>query len=255
VDIGWLKRVAHIGTADVLLLLAFGLVIAVEIALLRRPRPPPLEEQVGAALPELDAESFDADFGVTNVREPSGSAANAARIGCAMPNGSEFFFPRGTFREMPARPGHQSMDRSVRVLTSTVLRWTREPSLSCRGSRAQVFRFLWEQDFRGTTVIRVVLPADPAIAPSVHVLDEPARPISLRDQREFVAAFERTDFWTMPTYRDAGGGDGASWIVEARVGPHHHVVDRWSPGAGPFRDLGLSFMRLAGLPTDGPSIY
>ena len=236
-------------------MLAFGFATAAEIAMLRRPRPPPREEQVGTAMPQLDAESFDGDFGVTKAREPSTAFAEVARTGCAIPAGSEFFFPRGTFREEPLPPWHRSMDGFVRPRISDTLRALREPSLSCQGSRAQVFRFLWQQDFRGSTAIRMVLPTDPAFAASVRVLNEPTRPISLRAQREFLATFERADFWNMPTYKDAVGLDGASWIVEARIGPHYHVVDRWSPPAGPFRDLGLSFMRLAGLPTDGPSVY
>ena len=59
----------------------------------------------------------------------------------------------------------------------------------------------------------------------------------------------------MPTFKDAVGIDGAAWLVEARVGRRYHVVDRWSPRPGAFRSLGLTFMRIAGLPTEGEDVY
>jgi hypothetical protein len=252
----YLRRLLSLSRADALLLLAFGVVLVAEIVVLKRPSPPArFAEQLATPEPADPAPSFDANFGSMEARRPRVDALEPERTGCLVPNGSEYFFPRGTFLESSPPRWRRPMDAHMRAGFSATLRQLDEPSFSCRNRAAQQFRFLWVRAFQRPLAIRILLPTDPAFAASVHLTDEPARPLMPGEQRELIAAFERTEFWTMPTFKDAVGLDGASWVVEARLNGHYHVVDRWSPSPGPFRDLGLMFMRVARLPTQGPDVY
>src|SRR5438477_7376415 len=49
-------------------------------------------------------------------------------------------------------------------------------------------------------------------------------------------ALDRFSFWQAPTQEERSGADGARWILEGRSANRYHVVDRWSPPPGPFRD-------------------
>jgi hypothetical protein len=59
---------------------------------------------------------------------------------------------------------------------------------------------------------------------------------------------------TQPSRRDLGL-DGAQWVIEGRRVDAYHVVDRWSPRGGPYRDAGLAFLQLAGLSATGKEVY
>jgi hypothetical protein len=47
-----------------------------------------------------------------------------------------------------------------------------------------------------------------------------------------------------PVVDDAGGKDGAQWIVEVLDGKNYHFVDRWS-AEGLIRELGMQFIDLS----------
>jgi hypothetical protein len=67
--------------------------------------------------------------------------------------------------------------------------------------------------------------------------------------RALSAALARVRFWSMPTRQAKRlGSDGSQWIIEGfHPDNQYHVVDRWSPDAGPYRDAGLLFLTLAGI--------
>jgi len=252
------RRLLHFSQADAIVVAVFGVAMCAEVVFLRAPhRPPPLAADAVSSMPSADAALFDvalfdAAFGPISARYPSARWVDSARSGCLVPRQNDYFFSRGTFREESPPPWHHPMDSHMRAGFSMALRALGERSLSCRAERAQRFRFLWER-VSGTRTITVTLPTDLAFAASVHLSGDAPRLLSTADEREFVAAFERAAFWSMPTFKDAVGLDGESWVVEARVGAHYHVVDRWSPPPSAFRDLGVIFMRLARLPVDAGS--
>jgi hypothetical protein len=65
---------------------------------------------------------------------------------------------------------------------------------------------------------------------------------------------DRCEFWDLPSIdRRSIGFDGAQWIIEGRRGGKYHLVDRWSPEPGPFRELALTFLDLAKV--DAKNIY
>ena len=51
------------------------------------------------------------------------------------------------------------------------------------------------------------------------------------------------------------GCDGAMGILEGRSWAAYHVVDRWSPAKGEFRDMCLAMLRLAGLDLADEPVY
>ena len=61
----------------------------------------------------------------------------------------------------------------------------------------------------------------------------------------------RIDFWKLPGPVQLGGLDGAQWILEGRKGEQYHVVDRWSPETGAYREFCLSLVKIAGLLPSG----
>jgi hypothetical protein len=52
----------------------------------------------------------------------------------------------------------------------------------------------------------------------------------------------------MPSAFDPPFPDADSFIVEARVAAAYHVVGRRLSGRTPFRELGETFLKLAGVP-------
>jgi hypothetical protein len=58
----------------------------------------------------------------------------------------------------------------------------------------------------------------------------------------FLELLQKADFWNLATEQQESnvvGVDGAQWIMEGVTGGRYHVVDRWSPGEGPFRKAAL----------------
>jgi hypothetical protein len=64
-------------------------------------------------------------------------------------------------------------------------------------------------------------------------------------------------FWKMPTRPPEPelGLDGAQWIIEGRRAAQYHVVDRWTPKKGSYRDAGLHFLQLSGLSVPEKELY
>ena len=58
-------------------------------------------------------------------------------------------------------------------------------------------------------------------------------------------------FWKMPVREGRGGNDGAQWILEGRKGSKYHVVDRWTPQSGAFRELCVSLLKLSDMLPEG----
>ena len=65
------------------------------------------------------------------------------------------------------------------------------------------------------------------------------------------------DFWRMSTVdsSDVIGLDGAQWIVEVNENKKYHVVDRWSPDTGKFKELCMLLLELSGFKFKKIEIY
>lgn len=144
---------------------------------------------------------------------------------------------------------------------SNALKAMREPSLwtlSRSDAMLSVYRFLWLPTFRHPTCVRIAHSAE-GIGLHAVTLDglggyDPGK-VSLRrkvelneDQWDGLATvLSKAGFWSMPTRGEDQGLDGEQLIVEGVESGKYHVVDRWSPADGEYRNLCQYMLGLAGL--------
>jgi hypothetical protein len=198
------------------------------------------------------------------VRKPrlSPAAGVAATPVCPPEVDEAYFFPVGTLGAPRAR---SSGDISRRKSYSYELLRMREPSLSCGNASQDSFRFTWLRSFHPPVAVRVSLRRDSVelVATEMSasgraapdgVVDQPHRRLSPTEWGELEAALARAEFWQLASAIGDTNPDGAQWIVEGRVGSRYHVVDRWGP-RGPFRDLGIAFIKVSGLSISELDVY
>ena len=75
--------------------------------------------------------------------------------------------------------------------------------------------------------------------------------LSSANIQAFFSLLHACDFWQQPTQETGVGLDGSHWVLEGYHHGHYHVVDRWQPQAGPFREACLLLMKLVGLELHG----
>jgi hypothetical protein len=186
-------------------------------------------------------------------------ALPADRSQCEDGSSDQFFFPEGWIRDRKKRPGS---DQFVRDWYSRHLRTMSEPSLSCGEPPAEVYRFLWLRTWGHPIAVRLtgVTPGAPT-PPTLSAVEldgaggyEPGKIARRIDRKltdaewgELTSGLKAIDFWGLPTDIGEAGLDGAQWVLEGRRGRQYHVVNRWSPKTGPYRELALSLLKLAGL--------
>lgn len=186
---------------------------------------------------------------------------SSVRPSCPDSSAVGFYFPVGTFDVT------RSLDDFVQRWYAKHLSAMKEPSLSCGSLDAdESYRFTWLRTFHRPIVVRLSWLRDGGDLVAV-VLDgaggyEPGkvaktvrRRIEGREWQSLQAAL--TGFWTLPTKNkaDANGCDGAQWIIEGRRQGQYHIVDRWTPDDGAYRDLGLLFLKLTGIEVPKADIY
>jgi hypothetical protein len=135
-----------------------------------------------------------------------------------------------------------------------------EPTLSCGAPRGPAYRFLWLrargrpvairiEGRKGAAVLHVVeMDGAGGHAPE-KVARRETRKLSPADWQSFSRALAAADPWRMETELPAAGIDGSQWLVEVRDGSKYHIVDRWSPKTGAYRELCLLMLKLAGVAT------
>jgi hypothetical protein len=149
---------------------------------------------------------------------------------------------------------------------SNALSSMREPSLLTGPADAEVYRFLWLRSFHRPIAVRITR-HDGAVRLHAVELDgaggyEPGRIARRRegsldegDWRALQQQLEAIQFWTAPSEVEHHGKDGAEWILEGWRDGAHHATTRWSPETGAYREAGLFFLRLSGLPIPEDDIY
>jgi hypothetical protein len=176
------------------------------------------------------------------------------RMQCPRIDSGEFFFPRGTLNQQ--RPDSDSFRR---YWYSDHLKAMGEPSLSCGRSpdHADSYRFLWLRTFSHPVTVRVDQTTDGAKVTWVELSGaggyEPGvvytrveKQITLDQWQQLVSALDSIDFWNMPTnpLRPVHGFDGQRWILEGSQAGRYHIVDRWSPKSGRYKEACEMFLRL-----------
>lgn len=164
---------------------------------------------------------------------------------------------------------------------STHLRALKEPSLVAMASdrQAHAYRFLWLRSFDPPIALRLDVSADGSGTLTVKATSgkggfDPGALVTSRrrvmprsEVRRFLARLATARYWELPTrfeqmVKVEPGGitvtlqvDGAQWIVEGVRSGRYHVVDRWSPRSGAYREAALWLLRRSGLSIDPETIY
>ncbi len=182
------------------------------------------------------------------------------------------YFPPGTFE--PAA----EQDAFVVSWYSSHLRALREPSFAVLAGdrRAHAYRFLWLRTFDAPIALRVNVSPDGSGTLTVKTTSgrggyEPGtlvthqrRAMPRAEVRRFLSRLTTARFWQLPTRErpeiEADGtitvtADGAQWILEGVRRGRHHVVDRWRPEHGAYRETALWLVRRAGLRVEPERIY
>lgn len=185
--------------------------------------------------------------------------ALAAGCGGTMPSdadtssctGDETYFPRGTFPK-----DYPGADEKRRQWYSATLARLNEPSLSCGADPAETYRLIWLHSLAHPVVIRITRTGEEAELDAFQLsgvgagdpgvlLYRAQRRLSAVDWGRLRTALEQSHFWSLDTSGNMYGVHGEQWIVEGRRNGSYHIVDRWSPPRGTYRDLGVVFFDLA----------
>src|SRR6267378_1261594 len=165
------------------------------------------------------------------------------------------FFPSGALGETP------QLDKGTSRWYSSQLHALHEPSLweLSRSEDGQTYRFLWLRTWNHPMSVRLDIKADGTGRlftkvssgtggddPGKLILDQ-TRELTKKQVAVLQLKVKTIEFWTLPTGEMSGGRDGARWIVEASCQRRYHIVDRWSPGSGPVRELALYLVHLSDL--------
>jgi hypothetical protein len=164
------------------------------------------------------------------------------RLDCGDRSAEHFFFPKGYLRDV-WYPEH--------------LRAMSEPSLSCWQFEGEVYRFLWLRTWGRPIAVRVAKSRQNATISAVEldgaggygpgkVLRRTQRQLSDDEWKSISDGLAALKFWSMPTEGLDSGFDGSRWVLEGRNGSRYHVVDRWTPKAGQYREFCLLMLRLSG---------
>jgi hypothetical protein len=136
-----------------------------------------------------------------------------------------------------------------------------EPSLfqASRNSNLHAYRFLWLRTFHQPVVVRLQVEEQEAglliakvtdgrggYEPGKLILNETSH-LSRQAVEEFLMRLKELEFWQRPTIDESGGIgiDGAQWVLEGVQDSRYHVLSRWSPKEGDFKETSLMLLRLA----------
>jgi hypothetical protein len=173
---------------------------------------------------------------------------------CPSLDAADYYFPDGSLD-----PSRSKIDAMLRDWYSQYLRAMLEPSLSC-GERTGEFayRFLWLRSFHHPICVRIEKNGSSVTLNAVEldgtgghapggIAKRIQRALSPAEQDKFTTRLNRIRFWEMRKNEARFGLDGAQWILEGTENGRYQVVERWSPGPGAYRDLGLLLIEFTGI--------
>jgi hypothetical protein len=147
------------------------------------------------------------------------------------------------------------LDQFVSDWYSSKLKILEEPSLleMAVNRDVETYRFLWLRTFHNPVAVRLEFAHDGSTVlfakvatgtggfpdKKPHLLQNFSRPVSAEQAKSFQQLLEKVDFWALPTEDMHRGEDGAEWIFEGVKQGTYHVVVRWTPEQGKFRELGM----------------
>ncbi len=159
-------------------------------------------------------------------------------------------------------PREKSLDRLdgfSNAWYSKYLEAMNEPAFFSLEGHGESYRFLWLRSFDHPITIRIwQIGQEKTMV--VKELDDiggnlPAGKLILDQRRQlredewgkFLSLLNDASFWQLQTRTDKLVRDGASWIIEGRKDGKTHLVDRWSPASGKYREACLYLLELSRL--------
>jgi len=145
------------------------------------------------------------------------------------------------------------------------LRAMKEPSLLNVASdeHLHTYRFLWLRTFHQPIALRLDIGPQSDGILTVKVLNgaggyKPGKLITRRtielpptNVAPFLELLDEIGFWELPgPDPNSGGVDGAQWVLEGVRDGRYHVVDRWTPKGGCYRDTCLMLLQFSELEVD-----
>src|SRR4051794_15824346 len=161
-----------------------------------------------------------------------------------------YFLPRA-FAEEDLPSDRNGIGDLLAGSFSRHLRAMNEPSLwgaSQRDKRVAAYRFLWlptwerpiavriERTGNGATVRLLQLDGAGGYDPGKIAINTQV-PVGEREWDRLTTLASRAGIWDMPTRIADLGHDGENLIVEGVADGKYHVVYRWTPAAGAYREL------------------
>jgi hypothetical protein len=173
------------------------------------------------------------------------------------PDANPQYFPKGVFDPTP-----ELADFCARWYAKHLRAMNAESLLKkAADKQARAYRFLWLPTFHHSiSVLLTVRPDGSGQLSSVELSGkggyEPGSMLATKivelskDQvNQFNAMSGIVDFWTAPTVDpQRQGDDGSEWILEGVKDQKYHVVTRWTPKDGPFRDACLYLLKESQIP-------
>lgn len=139
--------------------------------------------------------------------------------------------------------------------------------LGISDKNVETYRFLWLRTFHHPIFVRVErIQHEPNANEIVlfskeldgaggyepgKLFNETGRVLTEKQWCEFMNLLEKANYWKLPTQdKNSGGFDGAEWILEGVRDNRYHIVERWSPDGGEYREACIYLLKLSGIGTD-----
>lgn len=173
--------------------------------------------------------------------------------------GESDYFPKNTWKRF------ESADTSMNDWYRKYLKAMDEKSLlDVSDNNKEVYRFLWLRSFHHPIFVRIERTSN-SIQLFSKELDgaggyEPgkvfrkvSKTLDVAQWNEFLGLLEESEYWQMPTEenRELLVADGSQWILEGVKDNRYHIVDRWTPKYGEYREACIFLLKLSGIDTDG----
>jgi hypothetical protein len=187
---------------------------------------------------------------------PGASIEILTRVSVDMPGRTSHYFPAGLFG-----PNEWSDDFRAGWYSKHLVAMHEPSLLMDDNAGGERYRFLWLRTFHHPVVIRAErfgnqrfliakeLNGAGGYEPGKLIVNT-IRPLAEGEWARLVSLIDHACFWQLPTEQELGGPDGAQWILEGQLDGRYHVVDRWSPRSGSYRELCTYLLQISELGID-----
>jgi hypothetical protein len=180
------------------------------------------------------------------------------------PDANPQYFPSGVFSADPDRSEFRARwyAKHLRAMGEESL-FSAAANRDFRG-----YRFLWLRTFHHPVATGLQIRPDgsgqltsiemtgaggyePGVVRTTRIVE-----LSKEQVDQFETFVRAADFWTLPTH-DPGkqGFDGSQWTLEGVRDQKYHIIDRWTPKDGAFRETCLYLLKLSQIKVNSKDIY